>query len=239
VDLSDPTRAITPSLDGPVLAVLARAARPLTVGDVAEQATRGSEIGIRKCLARLVEQGVVRSSEMGRNRVHELNHEHVAASAAVELSKLRSELWKRMRDDVRSWNPKPLFACVFGSAARGDGDTTSDIDFLVVHRPFPGDPKPPKRRSVPEFLSSALFAPVEVGRRDVEKWVSCIDRLRPRVLAWSGNSLHVVDISMVEWLFRVRESELGREVEMDGVVLAGYPELHRQIVTNTGSGRIR
>ena len=44
--MSDPTRALTPTLDGPVLSVLARAGRPLTVGEIAQQAARGSEIGI-------------------------------------------------------------------------------------------------------------------------------------------------------------------------------------------------
>src|SRR5205814_2227073 len=67
VDLSDPTRAVSATLDGTVLAVLAVAGRPLTVGQVAEQAARGSEIGIRRTLARLVEQGIVRATWMGRN----------------------------------------------------------------------------------------------------------------------------------------------------------------------------
>jgi hypothetical protein len=41
MDLSDPTRAITATLDGAVLAALAVAGKPLTVGQVAEQAARG------------------------------------------------------------------------------------------------------------------------------------------------------------------------------------------------------
>jgi hypothetical protein len=44
MDLTDPTRSITGTLDGPVLAVLAEAGRPLTVGEVAAQSARGSEI---------------------------------------------------------------------------------------------------------------------------------------------------------------------------------------------------
>jgi hypothetical protein len=37
-----------------------------------------------------------------------------------------------------------LYACVFGSAARQDGDASSDIDLLLVHPPHPGesDPRP-------------------------------------------------------------------------------------------------
>src|SRR5664280_900605 len=73
MDFGDPTRSVIPTLDGPVLAVLARSGRPLTVGEVAAQTPRGSEIGVRRCLGRLVDQGIVQAMEMGRNRVHQLN----------------------------------------------------------------------------------------------------------------------------------------------------------------------
>lgn len=231
MDFRDPTQAITPTLDGPVLAVLANSPRPLTVGQVASQTARGSEIGVRRCLARLVEQGVVRSTTMGRNRVHELNRDHVAAEAILRMSDLRGALWKLMRADLKSWDPRPLFASVFGSAARADGSVDSDIDVVVVHRPFPGDPKPPKRRSLPEFLSAVLFAPVEASSKDVDKWQSRVDDLHVKVESWSGNHLHLVDLSMVEWLFEVRESTLGVEIEREGISLAGFPDLYTQIAS--------
>jgi Nucleotidyltransferase domain len=142
VDLGDPTRAVTATLDGPVLAVLAGAGKPMTVGEVAALTPRGSEIGVRRSLARLVEQGIVRATEMGRNRVHELNREHVAAPVAEALAGLRLVLWKRFRSTLGSWNPKPVYSCVFGSAARGDGDVHSDIDLLVVRAPVAGEPDP-------------------------------------------------------------------------------------------------
>jgi predicted nucleotidyltransferase len=231
MDFRDPTQSITPTLDGPVLAVLATSPRPLTVGQLASEAARGSEIGVRKCLARLVEQGVVRSTTVGRNRVHELNRDHVAAEAVLHMSDLRGALWKRMRTDIKSWSPRPLFASVFGSAARGDASVASDIDVVVVHRPFPGDPKPPKRRSLPELLSAVLFAPVEVSSRDVDRWQARADGLHMKVESWTGNHLHLVDLSMVEWLFKVRESRLGIEIERDGITLAGFPDLYPQIAT--------
>lgn len=109
MDLGDPTRAVVPTLDGPVLVVLARAGRPLTVGEVAAQTKRGSEIGVRRVLGRLVEQGIVRAHQMGRNRVHELNREHVAADAAIRLAGLRGELWQRMREALDAWDPRPVY----------------------------------------------------------------------------------------------------------------------------------
>ena len=94
---------------------------------------------MRKCLGRLVEQGIVQATQMGRNRVHELNREHLAAPVAGLLAGLRLELWNRLRKTLGTWNPKPVYGCVFGSAARGDGDAESDIDLLLVHPPLPGE----------------------------------------------------------------------------------------------------
>lgn len=188
MDLSDPTRAVTSTLDGTVLAVLAVAGRPLTVGQVARQAVRGSEIGIRRSLDRLVEQGIVRATLMGRNLVHELNREHLAAEVAVLLAGLRTELWRRLRDELGSWPVEPLYAGVFGSAARGDGDVDSDIDLLLVHPQFarerrPDTPRPPSPAAAVETVDSAVRSGIEAD----PALQTQTDRLRGLVLAWTGN----------------------------------------------------
>jgi predicted nucleotidyltransferase len=202
MNLSDPTRAVTPTLDGPILAVLAAAGKPLTVGEVARQASRGSEIGIRRGLARLVEQGIVQATVMGRNQVHELNRDHIAAEIAVRLAGLRNELWSRLRDEFDTWCPSPLYACVFGSAARGDGDEASDVDLLLVHPPFPGEKKPARLTvSVRAQLADALIES-RLPSSDAEwapHWEVQVDRLRERVERWTGNMLQVVDLSFYEW----------------------------------------
>lgn len=202
MDLSDPTRAVTPTLDGPVLAVLAAAGRPLTVGQVAELAARGSEIGIRRSLARLVEQGIVRAIWMGRNQVHELNREHIASDIAVSLSNLRTELWERFRLEIKGWKVKPLLACVFGSAARGDGNESSDIDLLLVHPPFSGEPKPARVNSaLGSQIADALgtFALASENAEDAQQWEVQLEGLRDAVHAWTGNPLQIVDMSFHEW----------------------------------------
>jgi len=223
MDLSDPTRAVTATLDGTVLAVLAAAGKPLTVGQVAQQAVRGSEIGIRRSLARLVEQGIVRATLMGRNQVHELNRDHIAASIADALAELRPELWKRLRAELSRWRPRPLYANVFGSAARGDGDESSDIDLLLVHPPFPGEKKPPRANprfgsqfaeALGEFMASS--GEIEAARQ----WEEQIDRLRQLVQGWTGNALQVVDVSFQDWRHPHGESEpLFVEAERDGIEL--------------------
>src|SRR5665213_4628212 len=96
MNLSDPSMAITSSLDGSVLVALAGAGKPLTVSEVAMASVRGSEIGVRKSLGRLVAQGIVSATELGNTRVYSLSRDHVAAGVAVEMAQLRSELWRRI-----------------------------------------------------------------------------------------------------------------------------------------------
>src|SRR5271155_3406545 len=117
MNLSDPTMAITSTLDGPVLVALALAGKPLTVSEVASHAARGSEIGIRKSLGRLVAQGIVTAAELGNARVYRLNEDHVAADLAFGLARLRSKLWEKIERSLEAWRVRPLYACVFGSAA--------------------------------------------------------------------------------------------------------------------------
>jgi predicted nucleotidyltransferase len=224
MDVSDPTRAVTPTLDGPVLAALAAAGRPMTVGQVAEQAARGSEIGIRRSLARLVEQGIVRATLMGRNQVHELNRDHIAADIAVSLAGLRNTLWDRFRGELKLWKVRPLYACVFGSTARGDGDETSDIDLFLVHPPFAGEKKPTRlSASLASQISDALggFAVSTIeDDRGGREWEGQVDRLRDSVELWTGNALQVVDLSFYEWRRPAKlHQALLSEVRRDGVEL--------------------
>lgn len=223
MDLSDPTRAVVPTLDGPVLAVLATAGRPLTVGQVAADVARGSEIGVRRSLARLVEQGTVRASLMGRNQVHELNRDHVAAQVAVLLAGLRLDLWERFRSELRSWKVPPLYAAVFGSAARGDGGVDSDIDLLVVHQVFPGEKRPKSVRSDirTQVADAAGAVTLSATDRDADKrWESQLADLHDRVERWTGNPLQIVDLSFYEWRHPPQEYQpLLSDVRRDGVEL--------------------
>lgn len=225
MDLSDPTRAVTATLDGPVLAVLARAGKPLTVGEIAALMPRGSEIGVRRSLARLVEQGIVRAAEMGRNRVHELNREHVAASVAEGLADLRLTLWKRFRTALAGWNPKPVYGCVFGSAARGDGDVQSDIDLLLVRAPVAGEIDPRRKsasrvEAVAGYVTETLA--MQLTERQAAKWARQVGQLHDLVPNWTGNPLQVVEMSAFEWAdHRRRRTPLFREIDRDAIRVAG------------------
>ena len=233
MDLSDPTRALTPTLDGPVLSVLARAGRPLTVGEISQQAARGSEIGIRRSVARLVDQGLVTATQMGRNLVHELNRDHDAAPAAALLADLRLELWKRLRQTLSGWTEKPVHASVFGSAARGDGGPDSDIDLLLVHQPFPGDETPQVTTPVwVRFVEAVATAATSSSGTyssslpDTKAWHASVDALHRSVQRWTGNPLHTVALSAWQWLkLPTSDPALHEDVHRHGIVVAGTPNL--------------
>jgi hypothetical protein len=208
MDIHDPTRSVTSSLDGPVLAVLSRTDRPLIAGDIARRAARGSEIGIRRCLARLVDQGIVIATEVGRYRVHELNRMHVAAPIADLLGGLRQELTRRLRHALESWEVPPVYASAFGSptAGAGGGEPDGDFELLLVHPVFPGEPEP--RRGVETESVVPRVVPRETdaarpSRSAIEDpqttWRAQVDALAGLVHAWTGSSLAVLDLSEFEW----------------------------------------
>jgi predicted nucleotidyltransferase len=222
VDLADPTRAVTPTLDGPVLSALASAGRPMTAGELALLTARGSEIGVRRSLARLGEQGIVRSTEIGKTRVHELNREHIAAPIAVLLADLRNEMWKRLRETLGKWKVRPVYAAAFGSAARQSGGPDSDLDLFLVHPAFPGEEPSKGSRTLVRALGKLaldLSLPL-TSERDTEIWNQQIDRLRQLVLSWTGNHLQVIDLSPYEWADgRGDRASIFEEIERDAVVL--------------------
>jgi predicted nucleotidyltransferase len=128
MDVAIPLRSVVPTLDGPVLAVLAATTAPLSLADVHRRAGEGSKSGIRRVLLRLVDEGVVREVPGG----YLLNREHLAAPAVELLASLHGELTARIRREVEGWSSRPRLVGLFGSAARRDGDATSDIDLLVI-----------------------------------------------------------------------------------------------------------
>lgn len=196
MDMANPQAAVTPTLDGPVLSALAGSTRPLTGRALARLLPRGSQKGVQLVLNRLTEQGLVIRQEAGRAALYELNRAHVAAPAAEALARIRPELFDRLRNAFESWRPRAHHASMFGSAARGDGDTSSDVDLLVV-RP----------KGTPE---------------DHPTWRNQLDRLARDVLLWTGNHAGVIEISVKD-LKRLRADRpaVVAELERDGIDLAG------------------
>ena len=198
MDVGEPTQVMTPTLDGPVLAVLARVGEEQTPGEVHRRCRRGSEPGVRRTLARLVTQGIVLARPAGNAVLYSLNREHLAAALVVGLVDLRVALWARLRECLAAWEVPAVHVSAFGSAARGDGDERSDIDLLVVR---------------PQGLGAH-----ESG------WEAQIDDLRQRVRAWTGNRAQIVELDRDELRRATARGErLVGEVRRDGIGLVGAP----------------
>lgn len=196
MDLSAPYTSLLPRTEGQVLLVLAGTTRPLSGREVARLA-EVSQNGGWKTLRRLARHGVVTEQEAGgRTILYTLNREHLAAAAVLMLANLRSLLMERARAEIESWHISPVHASIFGSAARGDGDTESDIDLLLV-RPQGVD-------------------------EDSQQWRAQVNGLAENILAWTGNHAGIVELSEAD-IRRLRRERppVVEELEDAAVVLVG------------------
>ena len=200
MDLGRPYTVICPTLEGPVLDVLAHTTRPLTGREIARLASRGSERGVRLVLRRLVAQGLVTAQEAGSASLFVLNREHVAAGIVEDLVRLRAELIERMRGEIEAWSSRPVHVSVFGSAARADGRAESDIDLLIVRS---------------EDLAE-----------DDPQWREQLHRLAELIERWSGNhaSLHEVTLKGLKAALRRGAPVIASLRDDASIVLAG-PEI--------------
>jgi predicted nucleotidyltransferase len=147
-------------------------------------------------LNRLVEHGLVDRQEAGRALLYSLNREHLAAPAVDVLAGMRAELLNRIRQAIQGWKIVPVSVLLFGSTARGDGSTSSDVDLFVVR-------------------------PNDVAEEDAA-WRAQVDDLATQVERWTGNHAGIAESGEAE-LGRLREEEppIVAELRSDAIVLAG------------------
>jgi DNA-binding transcriptional ArsR family regulator len=170
MDLGRPLATVTPTLDGDVLAVLAQAETTFTTGQLHRVVGQYSEDGIRKVLVRLTGQGIVLAERVGNAYAYRLNREHLAAAPVVALARARAELLERIEAQLATWRPAPVYAAVFGSAARGDMTVSSDIDILVIR-------------------------PDDV---DEDTWEEQMTALAAQVTRWTGNDARPLQFAVSE-----------------------------------------
>ncbi|MCW2784247.1 MAG: hypothetical protein JWP74_764 [Marmoricola sp.] len=201
--LQRPFAAIAPTVDGDVLAVLARSDASFTAGQVHNLMGTYSYSGVAKALARLVAQGTVRSQRIGSTTVYALNREHLAAGAILELAGIRGRFLERLRAAFDQWEPVPVFAALFGSAARGDMAVGSDIDIFIVR---------------PAALEEASDA-------ENAAWSSNVGHLQESVLGWTGNDSRVYEVGERE-LGRdlVADDPVLASIRREGIPLSGPRE---------------
>jgi predicted nucleotidyltransferase len=173
----------------------------LTGRQVALLTGRTSHSGVLDSLHRLTKHGLVTRVELNRAYLFALNRDHLAAPAVEMLANLGGKLIEELRRTVGEWQIAPVHVSLFGSAARGDGGTQSDIDLFVV-----------RASDVDE---------------DEPLWRDQIDELSDQIQLWTGNHASVLerDESQLASLRDTQPPILG-EILSDAIVISGsVPQL--------------
>ena len=168
MDFSQPFRAVTPTLDGSVLRVLARTTHPMTRQKVADLIGEASEAGVRKVLRRLAEQGVVIEARIGSHYTYAGNREHILWPAVEVFMSAADRLDSTIREHVEAWKVPALSVELFGSVAAGTSTADSDVD-LMVYRP-------------------------SLTEEQAGVWDSQVAELRMAVERWTGNACEILEI---------------------------------------------
>jgi predicted nucleotidyltransferase len=158
-------------------------------------------------LERLTRQGLVRRFEIPPALAHTLNRDHLAAPAVEIIAEIRIKLIDRLTESLSGWQIAPVHASMFGSAARGDGDTESDIDLLIV-RPSDVD-------------------------LEVPAWDTQLARLSELVYDSTGNRASIVDLAEpeLEEMSKLKQPIID-ELRRDAIDLAGVPM--RELLRDAG-----
>jgi predicted nucleotidyltransferase len=126
-------------------------------------------------------------------RSHRFNHDHLAAPYIVELARLQETFLARLEDHLESWQTPPAYAAVFGSAARGQMTTSSDIDLLLVR----------------------LHTAVD------EEWEEQLNDLATTVTGWLGNDTRVLEFTENEIATKGHEEPVLNDILQEGLTVTG------------------
>jgi predicted nucleotidyltransferase len=145
----------------------------------------------------LVELGLVERREVPPSALFRLVTENIAARFVRELARARQAVLDELGRMAAELSPSPVSVIVFGSFARGEADSRSDIDVVVV-----------RRASVPE---------------DHEGWTAAVEQWRSDARRLTGNPVEVIEVdeSEIGPLLRGRRA-LWQDVARDGTVVFGH-----------------
>jgi predicted nucleotidyltransferase len=195
MNLQHPLGVITPTLDGDVLVVLARADKGFTGREIERAIPGASHSGVQHALRRLTRQGIVLSERAGRANLFQLNRRHLAASMIEALSLLHQELVSRLQVKVKEWPHVPFVAVLFGSVARAASNEDSDIDILLVR---------------PQGVDF-----------DDDIWREQVAGLEEDTAAWTGNDARVLEYGYEELPGLIETETVIHDAAKEGIVLCG------------------
>ena len=194
--LQRPYESITTSTDGDCLMILARADEEFTASRVHGLLEgRRSISGVRNALERLAAQGVVLSRRVANAITYRLNREHILSEAITTIAEAKQILVQKARDAISDWETRPVYAALFGSAARGNMRVDSDIDVLLI-RP---------------------------DGADWERWTDSVQEFQRRMSSWTGNDVRVLEFDEREARSHGTTDPVMIEISRDGITLAGRP----------------
>jgi predicted nucleotidyltransferase len=196
VILTRPFQVVTPTVDGDVLGVLARAEASFTPPQVRDLIGFHSVAGVRNALVRLTAQGVVRSERVGRAYTYRLNRNHVAAPHIIGLAEAGREVVQRMRGHIGTWLVPCEYAALFGSAATGTMTEESDLDVFVVR-------------------------PNSVEVEADSEWYDQLDGFAEASTSWTGNDTRILEMSASEVERGTRTERVLLDIARDSIALAG------------------
>ena len=203
MNTGEPTDIVLPRATAAVFRVLVGADASFSIRQLARVAGVSAPRAV-EIVNHASERGLILVEQAGRSRMCRFNREHLAAGAVIELVAIRERMLRAIEDEIASWSIAPLHASLFGSVARAEGDTNSDLDLLLVR---------PKGEPEEDW--------------EEQKYTSGI-RLRAKI----GNHVSWFDISMTELKRAMRGSEpIIAEWKQDSIALAGPPlwDLFRQM----------
>ncbi|HWE88045.1 MAG TPA: nucleotidyltransferase domain-containing protein [Pseudonocardiaceae bacterium] len=144
-------------------------------------------------LQRLTQQGTVRSERVGSTFAYRLNRDHLAAEHIIGLARLQETFLARLENRLRSWEVPPVYAAVFGSAARGSMTADSDLDLLLIR---------------PESVADG-------------RWEKQVNELVADVTRWTGNDARTLEFAAAELAARGHDELVLRAVLDEGLTVAG------------------
>jgi predicted nucleotidyltransferase len=197
VDYGRPVEAVIPGATGRLLAALARVEAEVPVSILASIAgvgrTRASGI-----IGELSDLGIVERREVGRTVMVSLARHSVAGELIDRLAHLHAEVIARLRAIASELEPAPETLLVFGSFARGEAGSYSDLDVLAVRS----------------------------SEADPDKWAAALSVFAEQARDLAGSPVQVLDYDLDDLRRKAGpRARVGREfwsaVRRDAIVLTG------------------
>ena len=195
MDFVRPVEAVVGGAQGRLLAVLLETTAPLTLRRLARLAGV-SPAQASRVMPRLVELGIVDRHEVPPASQFLIVRDCVVTQLLLALADARSIALRQIGEAVSAISPEPVSVVAFGSFARGEADTHSDIDLAVVRADDVDD--------------------------DDEGWAQSIEEWRRQVRTFAGNDVEIIEATASEATRKLRgRSELWRNIKRDGIVVYG------------------